>query len=140
MSDVVDRCIRIGGTTVHLYPNREDWKKFTDLIHGQYGHGAIAKTLWSLAQDYMKKFDDSGKAHKLDVFFGSGYIPKPDIDSDFDKNILPWLRTKTTDELNTLRINSYRIFVYVQGLIDTPPDQRTTVEFDYETLWKRYRW
>lgn len=138
MADIIDRCVRIGGTTVHLYPNREDWAQFTDLVHRQYGHGAIAKTLWTLAKEYMTKFE-SNNGHKLDIFFGSEYIAKPNIDDDIENKILPWLRVQQKEDIDKIRINAYRTYVYAQALLDTSPDQRRTIGLDFETLWKRYR-
>lgn len=130
--------VRYDGFSVDFNIDADLWKKYTMVVLEQYGFGGIKHDIGKHIFERVQKYQ--GLTKGLETFFDASFIPKPDIDADFETKILPWMRSRTNDELNKLRINSYRAFVFAQGLIDTPIDKRQTIDLDYETLWKRYRW
>src|SRR5690242_11786136 len=125
--------IRYNGFSVDFNIDSELWKKYSEIVFMDFGFGAIKHDIGTYIMNRVQKYQTANKG--IEAFFEPNYVPKPEIDADVEQKILPWLRSRTNDELNKLRINSYRSFVYTQGLLDTPPDKRSTIEFDYETLW-----
>lgn len=128
--------IRFGTATLNVRIDGDLINKYTRIIHEQYGHGGIKIDIGRHILQTVSKYD--GNLKKLDKFFDSNFIPKPEIDSDADKSILPWLRNQNDERLSLQSSIFYRSYIYSRALRETSPDARLTTRFDFDLLWRRY--
>lgn len=123
------------GTTNLVYYDKETWKSLQS-IASEFGTD-VSHLLWPLIQKIVAIHE--GKKKGLDNFLDPNYIPVPSITDDFETKILPYLRTLNDENLTkTLKI-FYPGYIFCNALLDTPPDQRRTAGFDYQTIWRKYK-
>lgn len=132
-----DNSVLTGQTQATFRIDKENWRIFSKIGYDMYGHGGVTRILNKFVNDYIIKYQ--GKSNKLDTFFDPDFIPKPEIDSLVEEKTLPWLRVQPVEKLKIQGPLSYRTFIYCNALIDTPPSERRTIHFNFDTIWKRYR-
>lgn len=98
---------------------------------------SVTDMLWNFVSKKVVEFD--GQKNGIERFFDANFIPKPEIDDDFEKKVLPYLRTLNDESLDNLLRTFYQGYIHIKALQDTPPDQRRTVEFVYDSIWRKYR-
>ena len=131
-----DVSIRFGEATLHFKMDREKYKKLSVLAKDMYGHGGVKVLFEKFALQFLEKYD--GKGNKMDNYFGSNFIPKPEIDDDIETKTLPWLRTRDTNELARLKQNLFASYVFSSALYDINPNERATAELQLNILCKKY--
>lgn len=122
------------GTTNLVYYDRDVWKSLQS-IASELGTD-VSHLLWPLIQKIVEIHD--GRKNGLEKFIDPDFIKKPDIDDDFDK-VLPYLRTLNDENLDKILRTFYQGYIHIKALQDTPPDQRRTIEFVYDSIWRKYR-
>ena len=111
-----------------------NWGDFTRIAYEQYGHGGITKAIQSLVNDFVKKYD--GTLPKMDLFFDSKYIPKPDLGEPYQK-IIPYLKHLPQDEFKKMQRCIFEYYVIVNELAKVTPKDRPTLLITSD-VWKRY--
>ena len=132
-----DVSTRFGDATLHFKMDEEKYKRLSVLAKDLYGHGGVKTLFTKLALQFLEKYE--GESNRMDNYFDPNFIPKPEIDDDVDKKILPWLRNKNTEDLAKLKQIFFAAYIYTSGLYDTNPSERATAELTFNILWKKYR-
>ncbi|MDE1769233.1 MAG: hypothetical protein KGI28_01590 [Thaumarchaeota archaeon] len=117
--------------------DQDIYRKFGTIAKEMHGHGGINKLLWKFIEKTVREHD--GQKNGLENYFDQNFIPVPQITDDFETKIIPYIRTLNDDGLTNVIKNLHRGSLFANALRDTPSDQRRTVEFDYMTIWRKYR-
>lgn len=117
--------------------DKDTYNKFGVIAREMHGHGGINKLIWNFIKKTVDEHD--GQKNGIENYFDQSFVPKPEIDADFESKILPWLRTLNDDKLHQMMRIFYPGHIFIKALQDTPQDQRLTAGFDYQMLWRQYR-
>lgn len=124
---------RTDRTNIVIY----DLEKFEKLVYFAFKNDTnISSILNNLYESFMELFESESPQKTL-FDFNKEILP-PDIESDVEKTVKPYLLKLDSERLKLLATNFYRSHVYANSFSQMTVEEREASQHNYVYLWKKY--